>query len=67
MFLKFFVCMACNRYLRDPENFFVISSDFCHWGERFRFFFFLLRRTRLVRNPVDLVAALHPKPYLNPV
>ena len=20
------------RYLADPENFFVISSDFCHWG-----------------------------------
>jgi predicted class III extradiol MEMO1 family dioxygenase len=32
------VCVCCNRYLRDPENFFVISSDFCHWGERFRFF-----------------------------
>ncbi|KAN0000347.1 hypothetical protein ACTFIZ_000793 [Dictyostelium cf. discoideum] len=22
-------------YFDDPENFFVISSDFCHWGERF--------------------------------
>ena len=22
-----------GRYLTDPENFFVISSDFCHWGE----------------------------------
>ena len=22
-------------YLDDPENFFVISSDFCHWGARF--------------------------------
>jgi predicted class III extradiol MEMO1 family dioxygenase len=22
-------------YLDDPENFFVISSDFCHWGKRF--------------------------------
>lgn len=25
------------RYLDDPENFFVISSDFCHWGQRFQF------------------------------
>ena len=25
--------------LADPSNFFVISSDFCHWGSRFRFTF----------------------------
>ncbi|KAJ1664062.1 hypothetical protein IW140_004362 [Coemansia sp. RSA 1813] len=24
-------------YLADEENLFVISSDFCHWGSRFRF------------------------------
>ncbi|CAD7703077.1 unnamed protein product [Ostreobium quekettii] len=24
-------------YLDDPCNFFVISSDFCHWGSRFRY------------------------------
>ena len=23
------------KYLTDPENFFVISSDFCHWGKLF--------------------------------
>lgn len=23
-----------SKYLADPENLFVISSDFCHWGER---------------------------------
>lgn len=23
------------KYLADPENMFVISSDFCHWGQRF--------------------------------
>ena len=22
-----------SKYLTDPENLFVISSDFCHWGE----------------------------------
>ena len=22
-----------SKYLADPENLFVISSDFCHWGE----------------------------------
>jgi AmmeMemoRadiSam system protein B len=24
-------------YLEDPSNFFVVSSDFCHWGQRFGF------------------------------
>jgi len=24
-------------YLKDPENLFIVSSDFCHWGERFRY------------------------------
>lgn len=28
-------------YLEDPGNFFVISSDFCHWGQRFRCVWFL--------------------------
>ena len=22
-------------YFEDPSNFFVISTDFCHWGRRF--------------------------------
>lgn len=26
-------------YLDDPSNLFVVSSDFCHWGKRFRFTF----------------------------
>jgi AmmeMemoRadiSam system protein B len=25
------------KYLQDPDTFFIISSDFCHWGERFRY------------------------------
>ncbi|KAI1463225.1 UPF0103-domain-containing protein [Daldinia caldariorum] len=24
-------------YLRDPDNAFVVSSDFCHWGSRFSY------------------------------
>ena len=24
-------------YLADPSNLFIISSDFCHWGSRFRY------------------------------
>lgn len=26
-----------SEYFQDPCNFFIISSDFCHWGARFRF------------------------------
>lgn len=28
------------KYLADPQNFFVISSDFCHWGQRFRYTYY---------------------------
>ena len=27
-------------YLADPETFFVVSSDFCHWGTRFRYTYY---------------------------
>jgi AmmeMemoRadiSam system protein B len=27
-------------YLSDPSNIFVISSDFCHWGQRFRYTYY---------------------------
>ncbi|XP_053402086.1 protein MEMO1-like [Mercenaria mercenaria] len=32
--------MIFAKYLADPENFFVISSDFCHWGQRFNYTFY---------------------------
>jgi AmmeMemoRadiSam system protein B len=28
-------------YLEDPGNFFIISSDFCHWGSRFRYTYYV--------------------------
>lgn len=28
------------RYLADPQNLFIISSDFCHWGQRFRYTYY---------------------------
>lgn len=28
------------RYLAEPQNLFVISSDFCHWGQRFRYTYY---------------------------
>jgi len=27
-------------YMQDPKNFFVISSDFCHWGSRFKYTYY---------------------------
>jgi AmmeMemoRadiSam system protein B len=29
-----------SSYLDDPGNFFVISSDFCHWGQRFDYTYY---------------------------
>ncbi|XP_031661108.1 protein MEMO1 [Oncorhynchus kisutch] len=29
-----------SRYLADPSNLFIISSDFCHWGQRFRYTYY---------------------------
>lgn len=26
-----------SKYLADPDNLFIISSDFCHWGGRFNY------------------------------
>ena len=26
-----------QQLFKDPSNCFVISSDFCHWGQRFRY------------------------------
>lgn len=28
-------------YLADPTSIFVVSSDFCHWGERFQYTYYL--------------------------
>ena len=27
-------------YLSDPTNIFIMSSDFCHWGSRFRYTYY---------------------------
>lgn len=32
------------KYLSDPSNLFVISSDFCHWGQRFRYTYYNERK-----------------------
>jgi len=29
-----------SKFLADPDNLFVISSDFCHWGQRFSYTYY---------------------------
>ncbi|EGV64595.1 hypothetical protein CANTEDRAFT_120277 [Yamadazyma tenuis ATCC 10573] len=43
------VCRALAPYFSDPANTFVVSSDFCHWGERFNY-------TQYVPKPLDYTA-----------
>lgn len=48
-------------YLRDPDNVFVVSSDFCHWGDRFSYTVYapgndadnLVSLTYKTRRPTD--------------
>lgn len=28
------------KYFDDPKNLFIVSSDFCHWGSRFRYTYY---------------------------
>jgi len=59
-----------SRYLRDPENFFVISSDFCHWGERFRYTYYNPAHgeiyqsiERLDKEGMDIIEAQNPAAF----
>ncbi|CCW59988.1 unnamed protein product [Phytomonas sp. EM1] len=36
---------ALQEYLNDPSNVFILSSDFCHWGSRFRYTYHYQRDT----------------------
>jgi AmmeMemoRadiSam system protein B len=51
-------------HLSDPSNMFVISSDFCHWGSRFRYTYYespdASSATQLTRkSTVDKDWAIH--------
>lgn len=37
-----------SPYINDPSNHFIISSDFCHWGERFGYTKYFDRNDQLV-------------------
>jgi MEMO1 family protein len=41
-------------YIADPENAFVISTDFCHWGSRFGYTYYLNSAPSPALSPLSL-------------
>ncbi|EDO35666.1 predicted protein [Nematostella vectensis] len=59
-----------STYLMNPENLFVISSDFCHWGKRFKFYYYDSRYDRihqsieaLDKKGMDFIERLDPQGF----
>ncbi|KAL1131192.1 hypothetical protein AAG570_010810 [Ranatra chinensis] len=59
-----------GRYLAEPHNLFVVSSDFCHWGHRFRYTLYdatcgeiYESITKLDRNAMDIIETLDPASF----
>lgn len=42
------------KYFLRPRTLFVISSDFCHWGERFQYTYFDEKHGEIWRSIEDL-------------
>lgn len=55
---------ALLPYLKDPDNAFIISSDFCHWGSGFRYMVY-----SSTNSPSDLINLQRrdPKPTGPPI
>lgn len=61
-----------SSYLADPENLFVISSDFCHWGQRFRYTYYdrsfgniYQSIENLDREGMNIIEKLNPMEFTN--
>lgn len=60
-----------SKYLDDPENVFVISSDFCHWGSRFSYQRYDQKSGKpiydyiesLDRQGMDIIETIKPKDF----
>lgn len=48
-------------YLADPNNIFIISSDFCHWGSRFSYTYYLPSSTSNPANGSSLRSRDEPE------
>ncbi|KAI4111529.1 MAG: hypothetical protein LQ339_000400 [Xanthoria mediterranea] len=56
-----------SPYLADPASIFIISSDFCHWGTRFGYTYYLLTSTPSSPKPnLANGITLHPKTHKSP-
>ncbi|KAE9534400.1 hypothetical protein AGLY_008490 [Aphis glycines] len=60
-----------SQYLADPKNLFIISSDFCHWGQRFRYTFYekswgVIHQsiTTLDHKGMDIIETLKPAAFV---
>ncbi|KAL8859685.1 MAG: hypothetical protein Q9178_003799 [Gyalolechia marmorata] len=54
-------------YIADPENIFIISSDFCHWGLRFQYTYYLPSSTSTTStSDISKGITLHPKTHKSP-
>jgi AmmeMemoRadiSam system protein B len=58
------------KYFVQPRTLFVISSDFCHWGERFQYTYFDERHGEiwksiedLDKQGMDLIEKLNPAAF----
>jgi AmmeMemoRadiSam system protein B len=59
-----------SRYLADPHNLFVVSSDFCHWGGRFHYTHYNKKNgpihshiERLDHDGMERIESLDPKAF----
>ncbi|XP_017031168.1 protein MEMO1 [Drosophila kikkawai] len=59
-----------SPYLMDPTNLFVISSDFCHWGQRFNYTYYdrscgAIHKSieRLDKQGMDIIETLSPQAF----
>ena len=48
-------------YVADPANVFIISSDFCHWGSRFSYTYYLPASTTDPSQGISLKSKDRPK------
>ena len=54
-------------YLENPENAFVISSDFCHWGRNFQYWQYCPTENFTNIRSLSFRAGSHPEPSEPPV
>jgi hypothetical protein len=59
-----------SKYLAEPSHLFVISSDFCHWGQRFRYDYYDEGKgaiyqsiQHLDKTGMDIIERLDPKEF----